>query len=59
MCNKYAHFYALSQPFKANTVTTAFMDTIQKLHGMAKIIHITHFISKYGMGLNIANEVDG
>ena len=35
---KYAHFYALSHPFKASTVATAFMDTIQKLHGTPKII---------------------
>jgi hypothetical protein len=30
---KYAHFCALSHPFKANTVAIAFMETIQKLHG--------------------------
>jgi len=30
---KYAHFCALSHPFKANIVSTAFMETIQKLHG--------------------------
>ena len=30
---KYAHFCALSHPFKANTIATAFMETIQKLHG--------------------------
>ena len=30
---KYAHFCALSHPFKASTVSTAFMETIQKLHG--------------------------
>ena len=30
---KYAHFCALSHPFKSNTVSTAFMETIQKLHG--------------------------
>ena len=35
---KYAHFYSLSHPFKANTVSTAFMETIQKLHGNPKII---------------------
>ena len=35
---KYAHFCALSHPFKANTVSTAFMETIQKLHGNPKII---------------------
>ena len=28
---KYAHFCALSHPFRANTVATTFMDTIQKL----------------------------
>ena len=35
---KYAHFCALSHPFKANIVSTAFMETIQKLHGNPKII---------------------
>ena len=35
---KYAHFCALSHPFKASTVSTAFMETIQKLHGNLKII---------------------
>ena len=35
---KYAHFYALSHPFKENTFATTFMDTIKKLHGNPKII---------------------
>jgi hypothetical protein len=35
---KYAHFCALSHPFKASTVATAFMETAQKLHGSPKII---------------------
>ena len=35
---KYAHFCALSHPFKASIVSTAFMETIQKLHGNPKII---------------------
>jgi hypothetical protein len=35
---KYAHFCALSHPFKESTVATAFMDTVQKLHGNPKII---------------------
>ena len=35
---KYAHFCALSNPFKASTVSTTFMETIQKLHGNPKII---------------------
>ena len=35
---KYAHFCALSHPFKASAVSTAFMETIQKLHGNPKII---------------------
>ena len=35
---KYAHFCALSHPFKASTVSTAFMEKIQKLHGNPKII---------------------
>ena len=35
---KYTHFFALSHPFKASTIATAFMETIQKLHGSPKII---------------------
>jgi hypothetical protein len=35
---KYAHFCALSHPFKASTIATAFMETVQKLHGSPKII---------------------
>ena len=35
---KYAHFCALSHPFKESTVATAFMETTQKLHGNPKII---------------------
>ena len=35
---KYIQFCALSHPFKASTVATTFMDTIQKLHGNPKII---------------------
>jgi hypothetical protein len=35
---KYTHFCALSHPFKASTVATAFMETVQKLHGSPKII---------------------
>ena len=35
---KYAHFCALSHPFKASTVSTTYMETIQKLHGNLKII---------------------
>ena len=35
---KYAHFCALSCPFKVSTVAAAFMETIQKLHGKPKII---------------------
>ena len=35
---KYAHFCALSHPLKASIVSTAFMETIQKLHGNPKII---------------------
>ena len=34
----YAHFCALSHPFNASTVATAFMETVQKLHGTPKII---------------------
>ena len=35
---KYAHFCALSHPFQASIVATAFMETIQKLHGNPKNI---------------------
>ena len=35
---KYAHFFALSHPFKASTVATTFMDTVQKLHGNPRVI---------------------
>ena len=35
---KYAHFCALSHPFKDSAVSTAFMETIQKLHGNPNII---------------------
>ena len=35
---KYTHFCALSHPFKASTVATAFMEIVQNLHGSPKII---------------------
>ena len=35
---KYTHFCALSHPFKASTISIAFMETIQKLHGRPNII---------------------
>jgi hypothetical protein len=35
---KYTHFCALSHLFKASTVATTFMETVQKLHGSPKII---------------------
>jgi hypothetical protein len=35
---KYAHLCALSHPFKSITVATAFMETVQKIHGSQKII---------------------
>ena len=35
---RYAHFCALSHPFKSSTVATTFMDTIQKLHGNPRVI---------------------
>ena len=35
---KYAYFFALSHPFKANTITTAFMEIVYKLHGSPNII---------------------
>jgi hypothetical protein len=35
---KYTHFCALSHPFKASTLSTTFMDTVQKIHASPKII---------------------
>ena len=35
---KYAHFCALSHPFKSRTVANPFMETFQKLHGTPNII---------------------
>jgi hypothetical protein len=35
---KYAHFHALSHTFKASTVATAFMEIVQKIHGIPMII---------------------
>jgi hypothetical protein len=35
---KYAHFFSLSHPFKESTVATTFMEMVQKLHGVPKII---------------------
>ena len=34
---KYAHFCALSHPFKESTVTNSFMETVQKLHGTPNV----------------------
>ena len=34
----YAQFCALSHPFKARTVATTFMETVQNLHASPKII---------------------
>jgi hypothetical protein len=34
----YTHFCALSHPFKARTISTTFIETIQKLHGIPNII---------------------
>ena len=35
---KYAHFCSLSHPFEASIVATTFMEIVQKLHGIPKII---------------------
>ena len=35
---KYAHFCALSHPFKESTFAISFIETIQKLHGNPNII---------------------
>ena len=37
---KYTHFFALSHPFKASTIATTFMETVQNLHGSPNIIVI-------------------
>ena len=34
----YTHFWALSHPFKASTVATAFMEIVQKLHGNLRLL---------------------
>lgn len=36
--SKYAHFVPLTHPFTAESVATAFMKNIYKLHGMPKVI---------------------
>jgi hypothetical protein len=35
---KYAHFFSLSHHLKACTIFLAFMETVQKLHGVPNII---------------------
>ena len=35
---KYAHFCALSHPFKSNTFSNTFMETIQKLNGNLRLL---------------------
>jgi hypothetical protein len=35
---KYAHFFSLYHPFKESIVAESFMETVQKLHGVPKII---------------------
>ena len=37
---KYAQFCTLSHPFKESTVATAFMETIQKLHGNCWVMKV-------------------
>ena len=34
----YAHFLSLSHPFKESILATKFIETIQKIHGVPKII---------------------
>jgi hypothetical protein len=34
----YTHFCSISHPFKASIVTTTFLETVQKRHGVPKII---------------------
>jgi hypothetical protein len=35
---KYAHFFSRSHPFKESTLSIAFIETVQNLHGVPKII---------------------
>jgi hypothetical protein len=35
---KYSHFFSLSHPFKAIIIAMEFMEIVQKLHGIPKII---------------------
>jgi hypothetical protein len=35
---KYAHFFSISHPFKESTLDTTLIETIQKIHGIPKII---------------------
>jgi hypothetical protein len=35
---KYAHFFSLSHSFKSNTIVATSMETVQKIHGVPKII---------------------
>ena len=49
---KYAHFCALSHPFKENMVANYFMEIIQKLHGTPNIIVVTRIpfsLEKFGL----------
>jgi hypothetical protein len=42
---KYAHFFSLSHPFKESIVASTFIETIQKLHGVPKIIVSAKFFT--------------
>ena len=62
---KYTHFCALSHPFKAITVATTFMETVQNLHGNPKIIvsekdpiFTRHFWTElfYCLGIQLAHS---
>ena len=35
---KYAHFYSLSHPFKEGVISTTFMEIVQNLHEIHKIV---------------------
>jgi hypothetical protein len=35
---KYAHFFSLSHPFKSSTLVVEFIEIVQNLHGVPKII---------------------
>lgn len=41
---KYTHFFSLSQPSRSIKMAETFMETIQKLHGILKIVLTTKYL---------------